>query len=231
VAQIALFLALLSLFSEQNMTSRAPSPAHNRYAVLNDEDFGTEPDTMDHASEYTAQPTEPAALPWQPTAFDQPTPRGASRPMTCEHTPAPPARHTPAAVTPAPSNTPVSPMRYVPQHENFEYNGAVYGTLAGAIHASRQDTRVPAHLVDWVGTVAEAITQYHTSAINNTLAEKFNNFLRDNNERFEALNNSIGQTDARHNSLVDMYNSFIDRYNDAADEHNTGIEHVNTALW
>jgi hypothetical protein len=93
VAQIAFFLLLLSLFREQEntMTSHAPSPAHNRYAVLNNEDFGTEPDTMDHASEYTAQPNEPSALPWQPTAFDQPTPRVASRPTTREHTPAQPA--------------------------------------------------------------------------------------------------------------------------------------------
>jgi hypothetical protein len=91
VAQIAILFALLSLFSEQNMTSRASSPAHNRYAVLNDEDFGTKPNTMDHASEYTALANEPAAMPWQPTAFDQPTPRRASRPMTREHTPAQPA--------------------------------------------------------------------------------------------------------------------------------------------
>jgi hypothetical protein len=210
VAQIALFLALLSLFSEQNMTLCAPSPAHNHYAVLNDKDFGTKPDTMDHASEYMAQANEPVAMPWQPTAIDQPTPQGASWPMTREHTPTQPAQPTPAAVTPAPSNTPVSPMRYVPQHENFEYNSAVYGTLAGAIHASGKDQCIPAHLVDWVGTVAEAITQYHTAAINNTLAEKFNNFLRDNNEQLEAVNNNIGQTDARHNALVDTYNSFID---------------------
>jgi hypothetical protein len=174
VAQIAFFLSLLSLFLSKNNMLQASPPA-NRYSILQDADFGTKPNTADKRSEYTALPNKPANLPWEPTAFD------ANEP----------SRQNTPACTPLPALTPVSPMCYLLQQEHFEFDGTVYSTLLAVIHASGAANSIPLHLIHWVGTVAEVITQYHIAAVHNLVAEKFNKHVWTTAEQLDGMRSNV----------------------------------------
>jgi flagellar biosynthesis chaperone FliJ len=212
VAQIAFLLSLLSLFLSKNNMLQASLPAPNRYSVLQDTDFGTEPDTADWQSKHTALPNELAGMPWEPTAFD-------ANESSWQNT---------LACTPLPALTPVSPMRYLPQQEHFEFNDTVYSTLSAVIHASGAANGIPAHLIHWLGTVAEVITQYHVAAVQNLVAEKFNKHIWTTAEQLNGMQSNVKIVTAHQDSLHCHINNHIDWYNTATDTFNNEIEHINT---